>query len=171
RAAERGSGAVVPLYDRGLPVAAVVVGARDAAVLSAAALRLLSPAFHLLRVLLSPSRAGTPRPDDLAAPVADSERYLVEVRELGHLLRQAPESLHASEERASASEAAQRAEIESYRARVGELEASRSRSEMELSVLRDLQTAYAEQTRQLEERSRRAAELEDELRLLEMKLE
>jgi len=159
---------VVPLYDRGLPVAALVLGSVDPRPLQASSLRLLAPAFHLLGILLSPARAGAAAVrGDRAADGAEQERYVVEIEELGNLLREARESARASAEQAAAMEAERRAEVETYRARVAELEASASRGDVEGSLRRELESAYAAQGRKVEERERRIAELEQDVRALQ----
>jgi CheY-like chemotaxis protein len=163
--------AVVPLYDRGVPVAALLLAARDARVLQPSSLRLLTPAFHLLGVLLSPGRIGSGAPrSDAQGETAEQERYVVEIEELGNLLHEARLAARTASEAVASAEAEARAEIESYRARIAALEASASGSEVERSLRLDVESDLAAQARRIEAGERRIRELEEENLQLQMRL-
>jgi CheY-like chemotaxis protein len=168
---ELATAVVIPLFDRGLAVATIVLGAIDPRPLQASSLRLLAPAFHLFGVLLSPGRSGTAGTRvESGAETADQERYLVEIEELGNLLRESRETARQAAERGAAAEAEHRVEVEGYRARIAELEAAASRVELESSLRRDLESAYSALVSKVEDRDARIAVLEDEVRHLQTRM-
>lgn len=160
---------VVPLADRGVAVGVLVLAARGRK-MSAPFLRSLAVAFRLLGVLLAPSRgvaAPVPAAIEDAPPVADGERYLFEIEELTARLAEARETAQQVEDRASSAETALRAELESARARVAELEAQLATAAAPPPARElELQTLCAEQARDLEQQQRRVVELEREVTLL-----
>jgi CheY-like chemotaxis protein len=131
--------------------------------------RTLAVAFRLLGLLLAPGRGRppsiAPRPEELAGH-GDGERLLFEVEELNARLGEAREAARQMEERASAADAALRAEIESSRARTAELEAQLAGGGPARARELELESLCAEQTRALEQGERRVAELEGEIATL-----
>lgn len=160
---------IVPLADRGVAVGVLVLAARGRK-LSAPFLRSLAVAFRMLGLLLAPARgAAAPAPlaaEEPAPSAADGERYLFEIEELTARLAEAREMAQQLEERASSAETALRAEVESARARVAELEARLAAAAPARARELELETLCAEQARGLEEQERRVAELEREVTLL-----
>ncbi len=164
--------ALVPLVDLSVPVGVLLLAARGGR-LSPPLLRSLAAAFRLLAVLLSPSRGrvpAAPRPEDAAPPNAETERYLFEIEELTARLAEAREAARRMEERATSADAALRAEVETWRARVAELEAQLAGQEPAGDRLGELEETCAAQLRALEERDERIAQLEEELRGLHERL-
>lgn len=159
---------VVPLLDLSVPVGVLVLAARGRR-LTPSFVRTLAVAFRLLGLLLAPGRGRppvtAPRPDELAAP-GDGERLLFEVEELTARLGEARAAARQMEERASAADAALRAEVESSRARTAELEAQLAGGGSARARELELESLCAEQTRAIEQGERRVAELEGELATL-----
>lgn len=160
--------AVVPLLDRAVPVGVLLLAARGRR-LTPPFLRTLAVAFRLLGLLLAPGRgrlpAAAPRPEELAA-TGDGERLLFEVEELTARLGETREAARQMEERASAADAALRAEIESSRARAAELEAQLAGGGPARARELELESLCAEQTRSIEHAERRLVELEGEIATL-----
>lgn len=156
--------ALVPLVDLSVPAGVLLLAAKGGR-LSPPLLRSLAAAFRLLAVLLSPARgrvAAASRPED--------ERYLFELEELTARLAEAREAARRMEERATSADAALRAEVEAWRARVAELEAQLAGQEPAGDRLGELEETCTAQRRALEERDDRIAALEEELRRLHERL-
>lgn len=160
---------VVPLSDQGVPVGVLLLAARGRR-LSPSFLRSLAVAFRLLGLLLAPGRghlpAAAPRADEQTSVAGDGERLLFEIEELTARLGEARESARQMEERASAADAALRAEIESSRARTAELEAELAGASPARARELELETLCGEQARVIEQHERRVAELDGELTVL-----
>jgi CheY-like chemotaxis protein len=166
-----GTAAIVPLYDRGTPVAALLLAERAAQALTASSIRLLAAAFHLFGVLLSPGRGTAMAQRQAETAAAERERYLLEIEELHHRLEEAHEAARQASSEIQNAETAQRAEVERFRGRVAELEAVAQRSEIEAMLRRELEDSCAIANRQVAERERRIAELEEDGRRLRSRLE
>lgn len=160
---------VVPLVDQSVPVGVLLLAAR-ARRLSPPFLRSLAVAFRLLGLLLAPGRgrpaAAAPRADEPPAATGDGERLLFEIEELTARLAESREAARRMEEHASAADAALRAESESARARVAELEAQLAGTIPTGARELELETLCGEQGRTIEQHERRIAELEGELATL-----
>ena len=162
---------IVPLADRGVPVGVLLLAARGKKI-SAPFVRSLAVAFRLLGLLLAPGRGDTapapaPPAEETPASAADGERYLFEIEELTARLGEAREAAKQLEERASSAETALRAEVESARARVAELEAQRASAAAPARARElELEALCGEQARTIEEHENRVAELEREVTLL-----
>lgn len=159
---------VVPLADQGVAVGVLVLAARGRR-LSAPFLRSLAVAFRLLATLLAPGRGrseATSVPDQ-APPVSnDSERYLFEIEELSARLAEARTAAQQMEERASSAEASLRAEIETSRARIAELEAQLAGVEPSRARELELESVCAEQSRVIAQQEQRISDLEREIAVL-----
>lgn len=161
--------AVIPLCDR-QQCAGVLVLASTETSLPAAFLRSLAPAFRLLTLLLHPGRRAELRGGE-ATPVGDGDRFMVEIEELRAQLAEAREQCRLLENQDSSSQAALRAESESLRARVAELEASAACGGSEEGRVVELESELASRAKDLESREQRVTGLEAELRDLAAKLE
>ncbi|HEY8517350.1 MAG TPA: GAF domain-containing protein [Candidatus Binatia bacterium] len=164
--------AIVPLFDLAQPVGVLVLASR-AGRLNATLLRSHAVTFRLLGLLLSPGRgrSGPAQRDDAAAAPADVERYLFEIEELTARLAEAREAERVWQERASSAETALRAETESARARIAELEAQLAGASPQDGRLRELEELCALQARTIDEREQRIRELEDEIALVRSRVE
>lgn len=152
--------AVVPLHDRDLPIGLLVVGSTDDAFVNAATLRTLTVAFRLVALLLSPARGGGDQ--TAGGTAAEAERYLVEIEELERRLADANDVVQRAREQSSSEVAALRAEVESARARIAELEAAVAGERNESDLRRDVESECARLQRELEEKGRVAGALEEE---------
>jgi CheY-like chemotaxis protein len=184
---ERGFGlttvAFIPLYDTREPIGVLVLLTKAGRQLQAADLRSSAPAFHLLGLLLSPARASLTAAaqlaDDHAARIAEGENLGLEIEELRTRLREADATVELADTEASSAAASMRAELETARARLAELDATLlherdvARQGMEkaaaLTALEatcsHLRSAADELTAACAERDQRIAELEQELAL------
>jgi len=159
---------VVPLVDHSVAVGVLLLAARGRR-LSPTFVRSLAVAFRLLGLLLAPGRgrsAAATLPDEPQAAPGDGERLLFEIEELAARLAEARETARQMEERASASDAALRAESESARARVAELEAQLAGTDPARARELELETLCAEQGRTIDQHERRVADLEGEIATL-----
>ncbi|MEW6270135.1 MAG: GAF domain-containing protein [Thermodesulfobacteriota bacterium] len=165
--------AIVPLFDHATPVGVLVLGAR-AGRLNATLLRSLAVAFRLLGLLLAPGRGRPAQPARAEEPTAapsDVERYLFEIEELTARLDEAREAERVMQERVSSADAALRAEVESSRARIAELEAQLAGASPKGDRVRELEELCAIQARTIDEREQRVAELEHEVAVLMSRIE
>jgi CheY-like chemotaxis protein len=161
--------ALVPLHDRDLPIGLLVLGASDDGLVNAAMLRTLTVAFRLLALLLSPARGG--RDASAGGTAAEAERYLVEIEELETRLAEASEAVRRAHEQASSDVTALRAELETARARIAELEARVAGERNESDLRRDIESQCSRLQTELEERGRCAAEVTEERDALRAQLE
>lgn len=156
--------AVVPLCDRE-QCAGVLVLASTEATLPAAFLRSLAPAFRLLTLLLHPGRRADFGGQEVVG-AGDAERLSVEVEELRSQLAEARDQTRLLQDEDSSSQAAQRAESETLRARVAELEAALAAGGTHEGRVAELESEIARRTKEVEERDDRVARLEAENRSL-----
>lgn len=161
--------ALVPLHDRDLPIGLLVLGAADDGFVHAAMLRALTVAFRLLALLLSPSRGG--RDASASVSAAEAERYLVEIEELETRIAEANDAVRSAHEQASSEATALRAEIETARARIAELEATVAGERNESDLRRDVESQCSRLRGELEERDRDVAETAEERDALRAQLE
>lgn len=160
--------AVVPLHDRDLPTGLLVLGASDDSIVNPSTLRTLTIAFRLIALLLSPARgtgAGA-----VAGTAGEAERYLVEIEELETRLAEASELVRRSSEQASSEVAALRAEVESGRARIAELEAAVAGERNESDVRKDFEAECARLRGEIEARCEGVRALEEECEALRARL-
>jgi CheY-like chemotaxis protein len=165
--------AIVPLLDHAVPVGVLVLGAR-AGRLNATLLRSLAVAFRLFGLLLAPGRGKPAQParsEEPAPGSGDAERYLFEIEELTARLNEAREAERLMQERVSSADAALRAEVETSRARIAELEAQLAGAAPKGDRVRELEELCAIQARTIDEREQRVAELEGEIEVLLCRIE
>lgn len=157
---------LVPLCDRDQCAGILALASKESP-LAAASLRSLAPAFRLVTLLLHPGRRADIGGADVAGPGLDSERLVVEIEELRTRLAEARDARRALEDEDSSSQAALRAEGESLRARVAEVEASLAAGgSEEEGRLAEVETECARLAKDLQGRAARIAELEEEAGLL-----
>lgn len=161
--------AVIPLCDR-QQCAGVLVLASTATTLPAAFLRSLAPAFRVLTLLLHPGRRAELRGGEPTS-AGDGDRLMVEIEELRAQLAEAREQCRLLENQDSSSHAALRAESESLRARVAELEAAAAADGTQEGRVVELESELESRAREIASRDQRVADLEAELRDLAGKLE
>ncbi|HYC23614.1 MAG TPA: hypothetical protein VEI94_12955 [Candidatus Bathyarchaeia archaeon] len=159
------SWAVIPLFDQGAPVGALLVALRRGGLVKSTSMRALAPGFHLLGVLLSAGRARNAPSAERApeATDADHERHSLEMQEMAVRLRDAEEAVRLAEERESSKGAQLRSEIESNKTRIAELEAGVAQRAMELNRRLSEDEVRARIESACADRDRRIAELGAEL--------
>lgn len=161
--------AVVPLCDREQCAGVLVLGATETT-LPAAFLRSLAPAFRLLTLLLHPGRhvdfAGGEIPSQ-----GDADRLMVEIEELRAQLAESREQCRSLEDEDSSSQAAHRAEAESLRARVAELEASLAAGGAQEGRVVELESELQSRASEISARDERVTVLESENRDLKERME
>jgi len=159
------SWAVIPLFDQGAAVGALLVALRRGGLVKSTSMRALAPGFHLLGILLSAGRAGNAPSAERApeASDADHERHSLEMQEMAVRLRDAEEAVHLAEERESSKGAQLRSEIESNKTRIAELEAGVAQRAMELNRRLSEDEVRARIESACADRDRRIAELGAEL--------
>jgi len=170
---DRSSLALVPLLDRDRSIAVLALASTDAAPLTPAFLRSLAPAFRLLALLLNPLRslAAAGGGEDAGRLAPEVESYLVEIEELRSRLGEARDVARQLENQESSSQAAQRAEIESLRARVSELEATALAGGTESFRREEVEAECARREQEIIAREQRIVVLEEELRAVTDRLQ
>lgn len=155
---------VVPLCDREQSAGVLVLGATETT-LPAAFLRSLAPAFRLLTLLLHPGRHVDLASGELTPP-GDAELLAVEVEDLRARLAETRETCRTLQDEDSSSQAAQRAESESFRARIAELEAALATGGTRERRVEELEAELKANADQLSAREERLVSLESEKRQL-----
>ena len=163
---------IVPLCDRE-QCAGILVLASTEVTLPAAFLRSLTPAFRILTLLLHPGRRAESSDREASTEVggADAEGLTVEIEELRTQLAEAREQYREVQEEDSSSQAAQRAESESLRARVAELEAALAADDTEQGRVQELEGELDGRSRALADAEGLTERLKGENRDLAERLE
>jgi len=161
---------LVPLCDRDR-CAGILAMLSAGSTLPAAFLRSLAPAFRLLTLLLHPGRRAIAGFADAAGTVADPESCALEIEELRAQLAEARDRCRGIADEESSSQAALRAESESLRARVAELEAVLATGDAEEGHRQVFEAECARLSADLEAHVSRIETLEGELDRLREQVE
>ncbi len=156
--------AVVPLRDGQTGVGVLLLLASGTP-LPAAVMQSLAPAFRLLTLLLHPGRSLTIGTGQALGSL-EADDPPIEIEELRRQLAEAREISRSREIEESTAHAARRAEIETLRARVAELEADRVAAGAGIERLEELEADRVGRIREREEYVERIGALEEERRVL-----